>query len=319
MVKPGDAVRPFDVIGESMVSRFIKDINAAGALGISPADLGKCLLKQKSEPIFAGEELAHRKGLLGKKVIKAPFSGTLEDISDEGVLRLKSVAEKVKLLAGVSGRIAKVKKDWAVLIEANATLVKGVWAVGPESEGEIKIIASPEETIEANRIHHEAEGKILVGGSLVTRDVLKKAAVIGVKGIVCGGINYDAAEDSRVPLLITEGFGRIPMNKKIFEYLKAIEARFCLLSTDRREIVVPEAMDGILRDSGNVALWTEVEVNQAVQVFVFPYFGWEGKVVGVYEGLREMPSGIRVEAVRVRLDQTGEEIDVPARNVGVLI
>ena len=74
-------------------------------------------------------------------------------------------------------------------IRTPAALVQGIFGVGGEAHANLKMIAStPDEVLTPEKIDPSCQGKVLVGGSLVTGEALAKAVKTGVKGIVVGGV-----------------------------------------------------------------------------------------------------------------------------------
>src|SRR2546427_7719820 len=90
-------------------------------------------------------------------------------------------------------------------------------------------VASPEEDVTATHFTTAHAGKIVVGGAFVGAEALARAKAVGVKGIVVGGMHdkdlrallgYDLGvaitgmETVGFTLILTEGFGRIPMARR---------------------------------------------------------------------------------------------------------
>jgi hypothetical protein len=104
---------------------------------------------------------------------------------------------------------------------------RGVFGVGGEALGELTTVAeSPGEPLTTEMIGEGLRGKVLVGGSIVTIEALRKASKIGVSGIVSGsvdqkdlteflgheiGMGVTGDEDINFTLIVTEGFGIFPM------------------------------------------------------------------------------------------------------------
>jgi transcription antitermination factor NusG len=113
---------------------------------------------------------------------------------------------------------------------------------------------------------------------------------------------------------VTEGFGRIPLNRRAFEFLRGVEGRHVFLSPEHRELLVARHLDGeedrrelIEAQPEEVSeAFAEVKKGMTVQVFAGDVFGQMGKVEKV-EG----------DEVSVVLD-TGDKIVVPERNVGIV-
>jgi hypothetical protein len=83
-------------------------------------------------------------------------------------------------------------------------------------------------------------GKVIVGGSLVTYEALERARKVKVKGIVAGGAKMEdlekilktrigvaitGRENLEFTLILTEGFGKLPMSETAFKILKENEGK----------------------------------------------------------------------------------------------
>lgn len=212
-----------------------------------------------------------------------------------------------RLTAGVGGEVVKLLPGKAVLIKTSAVIVRGVVGRGQDSEGEVRIVADYDEPIPLAAVDAECAGDILVGGYVPSLGVFKKAEAVGVKGIVCGGVDFAAFQKTTLPTLLTEGFGRPPLNRKVFEFLKNVEGRHVFLSPEHGELLVARDTDG---EGGEEVAepFAELEKGVAVQVFTSAAFGQMGKVVGMGSGEVE---------VEVELD-TGDKIVVAERNLGII-
>ena len=219
-----------------------------------------------------------------------------------------------RLTAGVPGEVVKVLPGKAVLIKTSAVIIRGVFARGEDSEGEVRIAANYDEPIGLEAIDGSDSGQILVGGSVLSLEVFKKAEAVGVKGILCGGADFVALQRTRLPTLLIDGFGSPPLNREVFDFLKSVEGRHVFLSPERRELLVARHFDGeedcrelLDNQSEEVSeAFIELEKGFRVQVFTTPYFGQMGRV-----------EKIAGETVVVLLEN-GDKIEVPGRNLGII-
>jgi len=109
--------------------------------------------------------------------------------------------------------------------------------------------------------HHA--GKIIVGGSLITYEALEKARKVGVAGIVVGGakitdlekvlgyrigVAITGRENIGFTLVLTEGFGKLPMSKRAFDVFKENDGREAAINgatqvgagVIRPEVIIPK-------------------------------------------------------------------------------
>src|SRR5437660_1715529 len=76
-----------------------------------------------------------------------------------------------------------------VVVEARGALVQGIFGVGGERQGALRMaVAAPDQPITEATLREEHRGQIVVGGSNVSGGALRRAAELGVTGIVVGAI-----------------------------------------------------------------------------------------------------------------------------------
>src|SRR5207237_8637445 len=108
---------------------------------------------------------------------------------------------------------------------------------GGETWGELVMaLDSPEKTLSASQLLPTMKNKIVAGGAFLGIETMKRAREIGVAALVVGGIHdkdlrellgYDlgvaitGTERVGFTLILTEGFGTIPMARKTFDLLSA--------------------------------------------------------------------------------------------------
>jgi hypothetical protein len=320
-VQKGDVVNPDDVIARTLLPGTVEPVNVANILGIPPEDINDMMQKQKGDPIAEGEILARTKGFLGIKFLssecKAKISGTVESIS--------SITGQVLLRA----------------ISTWASFIQGIFGIGGETHGEIKIVVPDNTSILTDKeIDDNCQSKVIVGGAMVTADAIKKAASVGAAGIIVGGfddkdlrdfLGYDigvaitGSEEIGVTLVVTEGFGQINMAEKTFELLKFKEGRLACINGAtqiRAGVIRPEAIipfDGDIHAKDGSADFREagLEIGSPVRVIRHPYFGHLGKVTKLPPQLVELESGSRARILEVEF-QDGKRANVPRANVEML-
>ena len=175
----------------------------------------------------------------------------------------------LELLAYVDGRIVEVIPQQGVVVETDCSLVQGIFGIGGETWGEIVIaVSSPNEELTPRHLTADMKGKVVVGGSFVSSDALARAKEVGVAGLVIGGIHdkdlrallgYDlgvaitGTEQVGFTLILTEGFGAIPMAGKTFALLSAHAGQPASISgatqiragVIRPEIIIPKRAESI--------------------------------------------------------------------------
>lgn len=258
LVKVGDSVTSDQVVARTYLPGNVYPLNAANRLNILPKDVIGYMLKKEGDAIEKDEIIALASSFFGlfKSEIRSPISGTLETISEvTGQLMLRESPIPVEVKAFVDGEVIEVLEEEGAVIKTPATFIQGIFGIGGEVVAPLKIVAkSHDEILEANAITEDYKGKIIVGGSLVTSEAIKKAISLGVVGIIAAGINdkdlkdflgYDlgvaitGSEEKGVTLIITEGFGTISMAEKTFNLLKKMkEKKLQLMEQPKFELVL---------------------------------------------------------------------------------
>jgi hypothetical protein len=348
LVKKGETVDFDTIVARTKVPGDVETIRASQILGIEADDvetLGQYMLKKVGDKVNKGEIIAKRISFFGmsKAFVEAPIEGTIEHVSDvTGQITIREAPEPVEIRAYIPGKIVDVIPNDGVVVESGATLIQGIFGIGGETHGQIRIaVKSPEEALTGDMLDTNDKGKILVGGAIVTGEALKKAADIEVKGIVSGGVQdkdlrdllgYEIGvaitgqEESVVTLIITEGFGKMRMSTRTFELLKSNEGREAAMNgatqiragVIRPEIIIPR--DRIFEkesDSERAIISKGMQPGMTVRIIAEPYFGAIGMISALPAELEEVESESSVRILTVELED-GSKVIVPRANVEII-
>jgi len=342
-VKVGDKVKAEDMVAETLLPGKVVPFNLANKLGVT-ADLIKQYIKVKEgDSLTKGQILAESKGFLGlfKSTVKSPIDGEVENISSiTGQLLLREPRIPVQISAFIDGIVVDVIENEGVVIENKSAYIQGIFGVGGETTGNIKILAEhPDEVVEPEMINASCKDQIIVVGSLASYDLIKKAQEIGVSGIITGGIddadlkkllgyNIGVAitghEEIGLTIVTTEGFGKIKMADKTFDLLKKFSGYKSSIhgktqiraGVMRPEIIIPLEFT---EDELEVpeSKMSELEIGTVIRVIRQPNFGIIGKVTGLPEELTAVESETLVRILEAELEN-GENVTIPRANVEVI-
>ncbi len=131
-----------------------------------------------------------------------------------------------------------------------------------------------------------------------------------------------AAQECDIPILLTEGFGRTPMNSAVFELFSTNVGREASLNAQpanpwkglRPEVIIPLPAVGSA-DVPSEAV--QLVAGRRVRILRDPYAGRVGQVVSVPEGLGMLPNGLRAACAEVALGEEGL-VRVPITNLDIL-
>lgn len=342
LVKVGDVVTAETVVARTELPGNVQTVNAANLLGVLPEDVLDCLTKPVGSTVQKGEAFAESKSFFGlfRSKATAPVTGTIESVSTvTGQALLREPPIPVEVDAYVDGTIVEVHPKQGVTVETRGTFIQGIFGIGGETCGPLHVaVSGPGDTLGEETITEQHRGAIVVGGAHVTTKTLRHAIQRGVKAIVIGGfddhdlrefLGYDlgvaitGSEEKGITLVVTEGFGEIPMASRTFELLKACEGRKVSVSGAtqiragvlRPEIICPrlesglksEGSEGSSRDAG-------LSVGCQIRIIRQPFFGR----LGLVTALPPEPTALETEA-KVRVLEVdfggGEKALLPRANV----
>lgn len=343
-VREGDRVRAETVVARTELPGEVVPMNAAALLSLDPAELPARLGKGPGDPVREGEILAWSRGFFGlfKQPLRSPVTGTVDTVSRvTGQLILRRPPVPVEMPAYVDGRVMEVFPGEGVRIRAHAALVQGIFGIGGEARGVISLkAAAPEERVPAGAITPEDAGKILVAGAFLSAEAFLRAVEMGVAGIVTGGVGYGSlkrilgrevgvaitgAENVGTTLVVTEGFGVLPMAERTFALLARHAGRRASMSgatqiragVVRPEVVVPFGEGDGPETAQPAHPVRGLEVGRRVRVVRGPRFGAVGRVTALPVEPERMESEILSRVVMIRVE-SGEEITLPRANVEIL-
>jgi hypothetical protein len=343
LVKQGDYVNFDTIVARAFAPGDPEIINAAAKLGVARNFLPRYMLKKIGDNVEEGELIAERIYLFGliKKRVYSPIEGTIEHISDvSGRVIVRGAPIPIEMGAYVPGEIIHVVKDEGVVIETPASFLQGIFGIGGESYGDIKMaVKAKDEPLTPEKISPEYKGKIIVGGSYATADAMRKSDDEGVVGIVVGGIRssdlreflgYDIGvaitgeEDCGITVVVTESFGRMPMAEHTFEMLRELEGETASINGAtqiragvlRPEIIVPTK--SVTKSASGEELDSGMTPGTRVRAIRAPYFGKLGFVRDLPAGLQKLETESMARVVEVEFDD-GSWAIIPRANVEIIV
>lgn len=342
LVNVGDHVDPNSVVARAMLPGLLQTIRLAEKLGIEANEAPKMTSLKVGDPIEKDQVIAETKGFFGffKNQVVSEYSGTVEAISDvTGNILVREASIPVDMTAYIAGKVTEVMPEEGAIVETRGAHVQGIFGIGGERSGEIRVVVSDgDELLEESSILETDAGKILVGGSGVTYEALKRANDLGVCGIVVGAVKdvdltnllgYDIGvaitgqEEVATTLVCTEGFGRLGMAKRTFNLLKSLEGRSASLNGAtqiRAGVIRPELISPMMTETESKIpehASNELVAGTPIRIIREPYFGRLGQVTGLPAELQTVDSGAEVRVLKAKLDD-GSEVTVPRANVEII-
>ena len=340
LVSAGKIVAPEDIVARTYLPGNVRMENIANLLNIDAQDIAEVMLVDIGYEIKEGELLAETKGVFGffKSSAVSPVDGVLESISDvTGQVVLREVPIPVEIDAYMNGKVASVLEEEGVVVTANAVFIQGIFGMGGENRGELRVLVdNREDELTSEMIPGDVKGAVIVGGSFISLEAYKKAISVGAAAVVSGGFNYHdlkdvlgytlgvaitGSENLGTSLILTEGYGRIPMGNRCFELLQQHNGKFTSVNGStqiragviRPEIVIPLTADDSKESRSDKDITSGISAGSLVRVIRAPYFGDIGTVVSLPSELQQMESETMVRVAEVEIK--GETLVIPRANL----
>jgi hypothetical protein len=344
LVGMGETVRANQAVARAELPGKVYPLNLANQLGVAPDEIHEYVIKKAGEPVQKDEILAENKPLIKwfKTEILSPVTGTVESVSPvTGQVLLREPPRVLELLGYIDGRVVEVIPQQGVVVETTCSLVQGIFGIGGETRGNIVIaVTSPDEALSPRHFTADMKGKIVVGGSFISSEALARAKEVGVAGLVIGGIHdkdlrallgYDlgvaitGTEQVGFTLILTEGFGTIPMAGKTFKLLTAHAGQQASISgathiragVIRPEIIIPK--DGASGDHAMAPVQERegIRVGDQVRIIRDPLFGRIGEVASLPSDLQKIPTESDVRVMEVRFADNSKAM-IPRANIELI-
>lgn len=317
-------VSPNDVIAETNWAREHVLLDIASALHVNPNVADRLVKYKVNDRVVASAEVAVGKGLFPRSV-RAPREGCVVAVGGGQVL-IEVGETKVELRAGIPGTIIEIIPNRGAVIQTAGALIQGIWGNGRIDSGLLVNIAEkPDGVLTTGRLDVSLRGSILLAGMVKDAETLQAAADLPVRGLILSSLYpslIQQAREMRYPIMVTDGFGPLPMNSIAYKLLSTNAKREVTVNAEvydrytgaRPETIIP------LPISSSPPASREIETfapGLQVRMRRPPALGMIGLIVAVKPGLTILPSGLRAPAAEVKLEN-GEMVVAPLVNLEVV-
>jgi hypothetical protein len=343
LLEVGDRVLADTVVARARGQGAMVTVNVASALDLRPGEVAAAMVRAVGDQVSVGEIIARTRGLWGwlGSVCRAPVGGTVAAVSRHtGQVLIERPAAPLEVRAYLPGIVAEVVPGRGVAVTGWGALVPGVFGVGGECAGELVLaVRRPGAVLTGELVGADHAGQILVAGAQVTADALARATMAGARGVIAGGVSaadlarflgreLTVADTTEVPapltLVVLGGFGRVPLDRRVFALLAASEGRqACLAGVTRvragavrPEIIIPLATPPA-GGASDMAVTAALVDGCRVLVVREPWFGSRGRVACLPREPRTLLNEARCLVAEVDLDDGGTVL-VPRANLEIL-
>ncbi len=348
VVAHGALVTATTEVARTALPGKVYPVNVVNQLSIAPDEILSYMRKREGETVSKGEPIAENKPLLKwfQVQVPSPITGTIENISHvTGQVFLREPPTMIRLAAYIDGAIVEVTPRQGVVVESHCAFIQGIFGVGGETTGTLALaVQQPDEELTAAHLRPEHVGQIVIGGSLAHKETFVRARELGVRALVVGGVHdrdlkellgYDlgvaitGTERIGFTLIITEGFGTIPMATRTFELLSSHvgQKASCSGATQiragviRPEVIIPLASaddDGSkVQGLKSKVIGGGINVGDTIRIIREPYFGVLARVKELPSELQHIPTESEARVLVATLPD-GQDVVIPRANVEMI-
>ncbi len=354
-VAVGSAVEPATLIGYNSADERLHFLRTE----VEGDKMLATLLKKAGDGVKRGEPVAYFTYLfgLGYKEYVSPVDGTVEAISNvSGIITIREYPTPVPAL--LQGTVVEVEAGRSAVIEGRGTVIDAAVGLGDTAAGRLVLLAGEPRPA-------DARGTILVIPGFLTAPVLAAAFRAQAAGLVAAGCDhatlaafargtagltfeefaarhYSAARRNRIdttggsqavemPVVLTEGFGPLPMRPEVKDALAAAAGREAWAYMDgrawasggsARAEVILSGLDGDgvgegAAGEGAAGAAVRFVPGARVRVLAGPGAGKVGTLKALPSEAVKLETGLEVPAAQVELDADGL-MTVPRCNLEVL-
>ena len=354
LVEKGVLVTDREVVARTLLPGNIKPVKVAHSLGVEPQEMTRYMLVKEGDAVKKDDVIAMSKGFLGllKSEVKAPAAGILESVSNvTGQVMLREPPNPVEITAYITGFVSEVIPEEGVKITSVGTFIQGILGVGGERFGSIKVVVDkPSDTAPINELNDTLKGSIIVAGKKISYDFFMRCQELNINGVVVGsiddmdlkrllgyelGVAITGKESVKTTLIVTEGFGELPIAQRTFELLRTCDGKNASITgatqiragVMRPEIIVPDveylgscSLEKILSarfDQKDERAQGMIEIGSRVRIIREPNFGQICTVSELPSELQKVETEAHVRVLKVTLPD-GREFTLPRANVELI-
>jgi hypothetical protein len=317
-------VSAVDVVAEVSWAREHVLLDVGRELNLSPDAADKLIQCKVGDRLSAGSVIAKGRGMI-PKTVKVPREGKVV-VTGGGQVLLEVGESRTELRAGIPGTVTQIIPDRGVVIQTAGVLVQGVWGNGRVDTGVLTNLAEqPDKVLTAERLDVSLRGSVIIAGQCKEANTLQAAAELPVRGLILASLFpslLPVAHEMRYPIMLTDGFGSLPMNSAAYRLLTTNVKREATLNAenfDRYRGTLPEVIIPlpVSSEPAPPQAVTTFAAGQTVRLRRPPAAGMIGTIIVLHPGLTTLPSGLRAPAADIKLEN-GEQVLIPLINLEVV-
>jgi hypothetical protein len=182
-----------------------------------------------------------------------------------------------------------------------------------------------DETVSPGMMEISLRGSVVMGSYCEDEKVLISGEDMPIRGMILAGMDsalVPLALKVSYPIVLIEGFGKLPMNQAAFNLLISGAMREVSLNAEpwnRIGNARPELVIALPENVHPVALTDSAPftIGQTVRVVSLPYKSLVGTLTTLQPGMSVLQNGLRAQTAGVRL-LNGDMVQIPLANLEIL-
>jgi hypothetical protein len=312
-------------------------IDVTKKLGVSPWQIRWYTKVTEEQEITQGTVLASEAGSSWSGMVASPVSGIVEKICPRtGTITIRRPYRPITVDAYIPGKVVEVLPNYGAIIEGTGYAFTGVFGVGGEASGHLRVVCAPDEVFTASMVSEQDTGKVLIGGCAITGEAITIAKDLKVRAVITGGIEIDTleslglgvkvvtgSETFGMTMVIMHGFGTQPMDRQIYELagnfsgLASVSgATQIRAGLKRPELLLCSNGIQVPTRAGDADI-IDVVPGAHVRVLMGEHQGQPGIVTSILATAHRLKTEEEALAAKVQLHD-GETVEVPVRNLKIV-
>ncbi len=324
LVRKGQKLSAMTIVAETVLNPEYQLLDISRILGISRSKTDQHIHCRIGDRLSKGDKIAGPVGV-SQRLVRAQSDGEVI-LAGDGQVLIELISIPHQISAGIPGEVIDLIPDRGAVIQTTGALIQAIWGNEQLNDGMLIVLAkTPSTELVASDLDDSMRGAIVFTGHCGSLEALKTADQIRLGGLILGSMHADliqTAGEVRFPILLLEGFGRIPVNSLAFRLLSAHDHRniainACSLnhfSNRRPEIVIPLPAPSSVSAPKEV---DEFSASKQVRILRSPWNGTIGTIVKL-SGNTLVESGLRVKTALVRISEE-RTVEVPLANLELVI
>jgi hypothetical protein len=212
------------------------DCDLAGFFKVDSNKVKEFLSIAFGDKIEKGQIIASQKGLFAKTLVyTSPVAGTVTELTEVGILKIKTKGQKKEITSPFKGSITKIG-DIFLTIQFDAVKIVACEGTGPSACGELEVLEKTNPETEISDVNVNQEGKILAFKGQISHGFFHKAIALGIKGLIGECLNPEINDGEIAVLGLYSKEGSI--SEDIWETLKKADGKQVVISGKEKYLAI---------------------------------------------------------------------------------